>query len=244
MFHSTLLQIVSSPAVTDTLHKAATLPTTATPINGATGENTLSLLQLIMKGGYIMVPIGILSVIAIYYLIERFICIKKASKSDDNFMNNIRDFIHNNNIDAARAFCKNSASPQAKMIEKGILKMDRPLKEVEESMESTGKMEIYKLEKNLNIIAIIAGIAPMFGFIGTIMGVIKIFYNISLADNISIGLIAGGLYEKMITSAGGLIVGIFAFISYHLLNMMVEKISQRMERTSFEFIELLEEPKK
>jgi biopolymer transport protein ExbB len=204
-------------------------------------ETSISLIELLMKGGYLMIPIGILSLIAIYVLIERYMAIRKASHSDNNFMNNIKDFIKNGNIEAARSLCKNSTSPQARMIEKGISRMGKPVKEIEASIENTGKLEVYKLEKNLAVLGIIAGIAPMFGFIGTIMGVIKIFYNISLADNISIGLISGGLYEKMITSAAGLVVGVFAFIAYHWLNIMVDKVIQRMETNSIEFIDLLQE---
>lgn len=227
--------------VVDTVKNAANI---AAPIVNAHKEDTLSLLQLIMKGGYIMIPIGILSVIAIYIFIERYLVIKKASRIDRNFMNNIKDFITNGNMDAAKALCKNSSSPMARMIEKGISRIGKPLKEIEESIENTGKLEVYKLEKNVGILAIVAGIAPMFGFIGTISGVIKIFYNISLADNISIGLIAGGLYEKMVTSAAGLVIGIFAFICYHWINIMLEKVIHRMEINSIEFIDLLQEPTK
>ena len=120
--------------------------------------------------------------------------------------------------------------------------MGKPIDEVESAVESEGRLEIYKLEKNLNFLGIIAGIAPMFGFLGTIMGVIKIFYNISLADNISIGLIAGGLYEKMITSASGLIVGIFAHIAFHYLNSMIDRVSYQIETSAVEFVDLIQEP--
>ena len=226
-------------AVADTTAKVVQSLPAATP-----KVDTISLLDLIMKGGWVMIPIGILSVIAIYVLIERYISIKRSSKVDNNFMNNIKDFINNKNFDAAKSLCKNSSSPQARMIEKGLSRIGKPIKEIEESIENVGKLEVYKLEKNLSILGIVAGIAPMFGFVGTISGVIKIFYNISLADNISIGLIAGGLYEKMVTSAAGLIVGIFAFVGYHWLNIMVDKVIHRMESNSLEFIDLLQEPTK
>jgi len=230
----------TSHLVADTAKRAAAqLPDIASA--AAPKESTISLLELIVKGGYLMIPIGILSLIAVYVIIERYIAIKKASKSDGNFMNNIKDFIKNGNIEAAKSLCKNSTSPQARMIEKGVSRIDKPIKEVENSIENVGKLEIYKLEKNLNILGIIAGIAPMFGFIGTIAGVIKIFYNISLADNISIGLISGGLYEKMVTSAAGLVVGVFAFVGYHWLNIMVDKIVHKMESNSIEFIDVLQE---
>ena len=240
MLSTILLQITQTAgAVQDTMAKAAASVATAA---AAPKEDSLSLLTLIMKGGYIMIPIGILSIISIYILIERFITINNAGKMDKNFMNTIKDFVQNGNMNAAKALCKNSNSPVAKMVEKGISRIDKPIKEVEGAIENVGKIEVLKLEKNLGILGIIAGIAPMFGFIGTISGVIKIFYNISLADNISIGLISGGLYEKMITSAAGLVVGIFAYVSYHVLSMMLDKVVYKMETATVEFIDLLQEP--
>ena len=240
MLSTILLQITQTAgAVQDTMAKAAATVATAA---AAPKEDSLSLLTLIMKGGYIMIPIGILSIISIYILIERFITINNAGKMDKNFMNTIKDFVQNGNMNAAKALCKNSNSPVAKMVEKGISRIDKPIKEVEGAIENVGKIEVLKLEKNLGILGIIAGIAPMFGFIGTISGVIKIFYNISLADNISIGLISGGLYEKMITSAAGLVVGIFAYVSYHVLSMMLDKVVYKMETATVEFIDLLQEP--
>ena len=240
MLSTILLQITQTAgAVQDTMAKAAASVATAA---AAPKEDSLSLLTLIIKGGYIMIPIGILSIISIYILIERFITINNAGKMDKNFMNTIKDFVQNGNMNAAKALCKNSNSPVAKMVEKGISRIDKPIKEVEGAIENVGKIEVLKLEKNLGILGIIAGIAPMFGFIGTISGVIKIFYNISLADNISIGLISGGLYEKMITSAAGLVVGIFAYVSYHVLSMMLDKVVYKMETATVEFIDLLQEP--
>jgi biopolymer transport protein ExbB len=198
--------------------------------------------DLIMKGGFLMVPIGILSVIAVYIFVERYVAISKAAKQDMNFMNKIKDYIYDDKIDSALSLCESTETPLARMIEKGIHRIGRPLKEVEDSIEIVGKFEIYNLEKHLVILGVIAGIAPMFGFIGTIAGVIKIFYNISLANNISIGLIAGGLYEKMITSAAGLLVGILAYIGYHWLNIMVDKVVHKLEFNTMNFIDLLQEP--
>ena len=242
MLSSILLQITTTTgAVQDTLaHAASTVAAVAAPVGPK--EDSLSLLTLIMKGGYIMIPIGILSVLSIYILIERWIIIRKANKLESNFMLTIKDYVKNGNITAAKAFTKSSSAPVYKMIEKGLNRIDKPIKEVESAIEGVGKLEVAKLEKNLNILGIIAGIAPMFGFIGTISGVIKIFYNISLADNISIGLISGGLYEKMITSAAGLVVGIFAYVGYHILSMMVDSVVAKMETASVEFIDLLQEP--
>ena len=189
-----LLQIV-----VDSLTTAAT---------AAKQPQALNLLDLILKGGWVMVPIGILSVIAVFLMVERYITISRASKVDSGFMANIKAMLMDGKADAALSLCRSTNTPIARLLEKGIKRLGKPIKEIESAVENTGKLEIYKLEKNLSYLGIIAGIAPMFGFVGTISGVIKIFYNISLADNISIGLIAGGLYEKMITSAAGLIVGI------------------------------------
>lgn len=205
---------------------------------------SLSLMDLIMKGGWIMIPIGILSVVSVYLMIERFITISRASKIDSGFMASIKTMLLDGKVDAALSLCRSTNTPIARLLEKGIKRLGKPVKEIESAVENTGKLEIYKLEKNLSYLGIIAGIAPMFGFVGTISGVIKIFYNISLADNISIGLIAGGLYEKMITSAAGLIVGIIAHIGFHYLNTMIDRVSFQLESTTVEFIDLIQEPTK
>jgi len=197
-----------------------------------------------MKGGWVMIPIGILSVIAVYLMVERFITINRASKVDTGFMANIKAMLLDGKADSALSLCRSTNTPIARLLEKGIKRLGKPVKEIESAVENTGKLEIYKLEKNLSYLGIIAGIAPMFGFVGTISGVIKIFYNISLADNISIGLIAGGLYEKMITSAAGLIVGIIAHIGFHYLNTMIDRVSFQLESTTVEFIDLIQEPTK
>jgi biopolymer transport protein ExbB len=145
----------------------------------------------------------------------------------------VKQNIFGGKLDAAIALCRNSNTPLGRMLQKGLTRIGRPIKDIEGAIENVGKLEVSKLEKNISILGIIAGIAPMFGFVGTISGVIRIFYNISLSDNISMGIIAGGLYEKMITSAAGLMIGIVAYIGYHIL---------RMETDAVEFIDLLEEP--
>ncbi len=223
-------------AVVDTAKAAANMPTAAAPT-----EAKMNLLELLKSGGIVMYPLAILSLLAVFFLIERFLYIKQAGKTDAKFTDSMRDFLRNGNIDAAKTYCKNTDSPQARIVGKGLNRLGKPIEEIESSMENQGKVEAYKLERNLNILGIIAGIAPMFGFIGTILGVIKIFYNISLANNISIGLIAGGLYEKMITSATGLTIGIFAFLAYHWLNIMVNKAIQRIEVSSIDFIEMVQD---
>ena len=207
-------------------------------------SQSISLWDLVIKGGWLMLPIAILAFVAIFIFFERFFAIKKAAQFENNFIDRIRDYIHDGKIDAALNLCKSTDRPAARMVEKGLKRLGRPIKEIEDSIEIVGKFEIYNLEKNMVILGVIAGIAPMFGFIGTISGIIKIFYNISLADNISIGLIAGGLYEKMVTSAAGLMVGIIAYIFYHWLNVMIEKVVHKLELNAMNFIDLLQEPVK
>ncbi|MBS1623401.1 MAG: MotA/TolQ/ExbB proton channel family protein, partial [Bacteroidetes bacterium] len=145
---------------------------------------------------------------------------------------------------AALNLCRSTNTPIARLLEKGIKRLGRPIKEIESAVENTGRLEIYKLERNLSYIGIIAVIAPMFGFVGTVWGVIKIFYNLSMADNISISLVAGGLYAKMITSAAGLVVGIVAHIGYHYLSAMIDRVSYQIESTAVDFIDLIQEPTK
>ncbi|HRG58413.1 MAG TPA: MotA/TolQ/ExbB proton channel family protein [Bacteroidia bacterium] len=235
MLLSLILQITESATGT-----ATTVPTV---VENATKQDTLSLLDLILKGGYIMIPIGVLSIISIYVLIEKFITIRKAGRVSSDFMKNVKEQIKKGNLEGASSVCKSNPSAVAAVIDKGIARIGKPIKEIESAMEGVGKLEVAKMEKNISILGIIAGIAPMFGFIGTISGVIKIFYNISLADNISIGLISGGLYEKMITSAAGLVVGVFSFVSYHYLNIMIDRTIYKIEANSIDFIDVLQDPK-
>lgn len=239
MIHHLLLQATNAAA---TAVKVVADTTKAIAGQAPAGtEDKMSLLDLVIKGGVIMIPLGILSLISFYIIIERYIVIKKASQTNKNFLDSLRDMLHGGNIEGAKALCKGADNPISRVIGKGITKMGMPFKDVEDSMENAGRLEVYQLEKNLSILGIIAGIAPMFGFIGTILGVIKIFYNISLANNISIGLIAGGLYEKMITSATGLSIGIFSFVAFHWLNIMVNKNIQKIEIASIDFLDTLHE---
>ena len=242
MFYSILLQgATNAAAVVNHVADSAKNAVAGIPLPAATPkQDSLTLWDLILKGGPIMIPMGILSVMTIYFFFERFITIKKASKLENNFMNNIKDYVHNGNMDAAKALCKNSNAPAARMVEKGISRIGKPIKEIEEAMESVGKLEINKLEKNLSVLSLIGRIGPIFGFIGTIAGVIKIFYDISLTDNISIGVISGGLYQKMITSASGLFIGLLAFIGYFILNAMLDKTINKMETASVEFIDMIQ----
>jgi biopolymer transport protein ExbB len=204
-------------------------------------EISMSFLELIMKGGIVMIPIGILSLLSVYFIIERFVYIRQASKIEPNIVNNLRDFISRGDLRAAQAYCKNLNSPAGKVIEKGVNRIGRPLRDIESAMESTANVEVMKMERHMGYLGVIAGVAPMLGFIGTILGIIRIFYSISLTDNISIGIIAGGLYEKMITSGSGLVVGVFAYFGYHILNQMIEKFLLNLEVACNDFTDILSE---
>jgi biopolymer transport protein ExbB len=240
LFHI-LLQAATPTATTAVNAVADTAKAAVASLPVAPAEAKMNLLELVKSGGVVMIPLGILSFLAVFFLIERLLYIQRASKTNPHFIDTMRDFLRNGNTEAAKALCKNTDSPQARIITKGLNRINKSVEEIESSMENAGRVEAYKLERNLNILGIIAGIAPMFGFVGTILGVIKIFYNISLDNNISIGAISGGLYEKMITSATGLAIGIFAFISYHWLNIRVNKAIQRIEVSSIDFIEMVQD---
>jgi biopolymer transport protein ExbB len=225
----------------DTLNKTVA-SNLSLPVQHA--PETTKMIDIIMKGGIIMIPIGLLSIIAVYVFIERYLTIRRHISSDVDFMNSIHEYILNGRTDSALTLCRNTAKPIARMIEKGISRLGKPIKEIEESIEIAGKFEVYDLEKNVQILAVIAGIAPMFGFLGTIIGVIKIFFNISMTSDVSIGTVSAGLYVKMVSSAAGLIVGIAAYIGYHWLNIILNKAIHQLEWNAMNFIDLLKSPSK
>ena len=205
-------------------------------------ETKISLMEMVSKGGPIMIPIALLLLVSIYIFIERLIVISKASKKIPNLLGSANEMVKGGNIANARAMCKNSNTPESLMIEQGIARIGQSFSEIREAMNKTGSNEIAKLEKGMNILNIIGRIAPMFGFIGTIIGVITIFYDISLAKTVEIEIISKGLYQKMITSAGGLVVGVFAFVCYHWLNTRIDKLAQRMEDSQIQLLDSLNEP--
>ncbi len=207
------------------------------------GELTMSYWELAFKGGWVMIPIVVLSIIAVYIFFERYFAIKKAEKVDINFMNKIKDYIHDDKIDSAVTLCQSSENPVAKMIEKGINRIGRPLNDINAAIENVGKLEIYKLEKGLPTLATVAGAAPMIGFLGTVMGMIRAFYDMSNAGaNIDVALLSNGIYTAMITTMAGLMVGIIAFLAYNALVAKVEKVVFRLEANTTEFMDLLNEP--
>jgi len=207
------------------------------------GEIRMSYWELAMKGGWVMVPIILLSVIAVYIFFERFFAIKKAAQIDTNFMNRIRDYIHDGKVENARTLCQSYDNPTARMIEKGVQRIGRPLEDINGAIENTGKLEIYKLEKGLPTLATVAGGAPMIGFLGTVMGMIRAFYDMSMAgNNVDVSLLSNGIYTALITTVAGLIVGIVAYFAYNILVARVEKVVNKLEANTTEFLDLLNEP--
>jgi biopolymer transport protein ExbB len=224
-----LLQIV------DTATKAVSdAAATATP-------DKITLGSLLEKGGWLMYPLYVLFAAAIFVFFERLIAVRKASRIDGNFMSIIRDNIVTGNVSAARSLAKNTDNPVARMIDKGIQRIGKPIDTIEKSMENVGKLEMYKMERNLSILSLIAGIAPLFGFLGTIAGMIQLFYEIN-SKGFELNVIAGGIYVKMITSAAGLIIGLIAFVGHNFLSTQIDKTANRMEAASTEFLDVLLEP--
>jgi biopolymer transport protein ExbB len=208
----------------------------------ATTTQELSLLDLLMKGGWIMLPIGVLLFAAVYMFIERYLYIKSASRMDADLLSKIRDRLRDEDIRGAVDVCQNSRTPIARMIGKGLSRIGSPIRDVESAIENMARVEIYQMEKNLGLLAAIAAIAPMFGFLGTVVGMIKAFFDISISDNISIGVISSGIYTKMVTSAAGLIVGVLAHMLHTYLNNMIDRNVNKMEITAIEFMDILYKP--
>jgi len=200
-------------------------------------------IDLAMKGGWIMIPIVVLSIIAVYIFFERYFAIKKASKFDTGLLEKVKVYITTGKIDAAIALCRSNSNPASRMLEKGISRIGRPLTDVNAAIENVGNLEISKLEKSLPVLASVAGGAPMIGFLGTVMGMIQAFYDMSNAgNNIDVTLLSTGIYQAMVTTVAGLIVGIIAYFAYNILVSNVEKVVFKMEATTSEFMDLLNEP--
>jgi biopolymer transport protein ExbB len=212
---------------------------------GSQGELTLPILDLVLKGGWIMGIIGVLSVIAFYIFFERYFVIGRAAREDKGFMDSIRGFIHEGKLESAKALCVSNKSPIGRMIDKGLSRIGKPLNDINTAIENVGKLEVSKLEKNVAGLATIAGAAPMLGFLGTVIGMIRAFYDMSMAgNNINIELLSRGIYQAMITTVGGLVVGITAYIFYNILVARIEKVVYKLEITATEFMDVLHEPAK
>jgi biopolymer transport protein ExbB len=200
----------------------------------------ISVLGFILKGGFFLIPISILLFYTFYLIIERYLYINKASKIDLHLMKDVRDNLNSGNLDLARSIAERSNTASGSIIKEGILVIGRPIIEIESNMDRAADIEIGEMEKHLGQLGLIAGIAPTLGFIGTISGVIKIFYSISVTENISIGNISGGLYEKMISSGSGLIVGIIAYSAYHLLNGKIDNFALKIQKQILEFVNIIQ----
>ncbi len=211
-----------------------------------TTEVKQNLIDLIVLGGpigiAIVVILLILSVAAVYIFVERWLTISNAGKVDDSFINNIRASVASNNFEGAKALCRNTDTPVARMVEKGLMRIGKPLKDIDAAIENVGNLEVFKLEKNLSTLASISGAAPMIGFLGTVTGMIIAFYKMASEQNVTPDVLAGGIYQALITTALGLMIGIFSFVGYNLLVAKVEKVVYQMERSTLEFMDLLQEP--
>ena len=223
---------------TDTIAKAAT----SLAVEKIANSNEISVLQFILKGGFFLIPIAILLFYTFYVIIERYLFIHRKAKKDQNLLNDISQSLNAGNLEMAVAIAERSNTSAGIILKEGLLTIGRPIAEVESNMERAANIEIGEMEHRLGQLGLIAGIAPTLGFIGTISGVIKIFYSISVTENISIGNISGGLYEKMISSGSGLIVGIIAYSAYHLFNGKIDSFSLHIQKQVLEFINLIQRP--
>lgn len=201
-----------------------------------------SMWDVLIKGGVLMIPLAILFIAAVFFFIERLIAVRKAGKIEDNFMSIIRDHIITGNVAAARSLSKNTEHPVARIINKGIQRIGKPIDAIEKSMDNVGVLEMYKMEKNLSILSIIARIAPLFGFLGTIVGMLQLFKAIAASTEYTPNTIADGIYVKMITSATGLIIGILTYIGHSYLVAQINRVENKMDAASAEFVDILQEP--
>jgi biopolymer transport protein ExbB len=205
-----------------------------------------NIVDIIVSGGWMGIAnvliLLILSFVAVVIFIERFLTINKAGKIDENFINNIRMSVGAGNIEGAKALCRATDTPSARMIEKGLMRIGKPLKDIDAAIENVGNLEVFKLEKNLSTLASISGAAPMIGFLGTVTGMILAFYNMASQQNVTPSVLAGGIYQALITTAFGLVIGIFSYVTYNLLVAKVDKVIFLMEKTTLEFMDLLQEP--
>ncbi len=223
---------------------ADSLATAANTAGEIANEETISIWQMIKDGGwYIMGPLAFLSIIAIYIFIERMLAIGRAGKVEKDFMNRIKDYIHDQKIDSAIDLCRQADTPVSRMISKGISKIGKPMKEISTSIENVGKLEISKMEKGLSTLATVAGAAPMIGFLGTVIGMIQTFHQMKISANgVEIAALSGGIMQAMVTTVGGLIIGIIAYIAYNILVTRMNNVIHGLEASSIEFLDVLDAP--
>ncbi|MDA0972597.1 MAG: MotA/TolQ/ExbB proton channel family protein [Bacteroidetes bacterium] len=225
---------------------ADTTAAAAQALNDMATEETISIWQMIKDGGwYIMGPLGIMSIIAIYIFIERMLAIGRAGKVEKDFMNRIKDYILDEKMDSAIDLCRQAGTPVSRMVGKGISKIGRPMKDISDSIENVGKLEISKMEKGLSTLATVAGAAPMIGFLGTVIGMIQTFHQMKISANgVEIAQLSGGIMQAMVTTVGGLIIGIIAYICYNVLVTRMNKVIHGLEASSIEFLDVLDSPSK
>lgn len=206
------------------------------------GDGYIGFWELLLTGGWIMIPLGIMLLLAIYVYFERSLAIRQAARLDVNFMNIIRDQIMTGNLSAARSLAKNTDNPVARVIDKGLQRIGKPIDSIEKSMNNVGALEMYNLEKNLGMLAVISKAAPIFGFVGTLVGMMQLFSGITTSAEFTPSSIAGGIYTKLITSIAGLLIGLAAFLAYNYLNTQIDKAANRIESATSDFLDILQEP--
>ena len=240
---SFILQITNTvaTAMADTMAQPVA---TGIQTAAALPPNEIHVFDIIAQAWIIMIPLSLLLLMSVYVMVERLLIISKASKKNPTLLASVKDMINNGNLTGARSLCKSVNTPEAIMLEQGISRIGQSMQEIREAMDKSGSAELSGLEKNMSILNITGRIAPMFGFIGTIIGVIEIFYKISVAKTVEIEVISSGLYVKMVSSCGGLVVGVIAFIGYHWLNSRIDRLAHRMEETQIAFLDILNEPSK
>jgi biopolymer transport protein ExbB len=223
--------------ITDSLNKV-----TQHIAGDSNNDGHLSFFELLKMGGWIMIPLAIMLLMAVYVFAERYIAIRNAARIDTNFMNIVRDHIVSGNISAARSFAKNSNHPVGRIIDKGIQRIGKPIESIEKSMDNVGQLEMYKLEKNMGALSVVSKAAPIFGFVGTLVGLMQLFSRINSSNEFEVGTIAGGIYTKLITSITGLVIGLGAYLAYSYLNTQIDKTSNAMEAASSDFLDVLQQP--
>ncbi len=226
--------LLQAQNIVDTLNKAATTQPVA--------PKEMHIIDMMIKAGWVMIPLLILSVATVYVFVERWLAIKKAAQIDDNFMNIIRDNIVSGNVTAARNFARNTANPVGRMIDKGLQRIGKPIDSIEKSMENVAQLEMYKLERNVSILSVISKVAPIFGFVGTLVGLMQLFFNINATGEYELSTIAGGIYTKLVTSISGLVIGLIAYLFHNILHTQVEKAVNKMEASATDFLDVLQEP--
>jgi biopolymer transport protein ExbB len=202
----------------------------------------LSVFSLLMKGGWVMLPLGFLFVATLALIVERWMAINANGKIEQSFVDNVKDFIQQGNLKSAESLCRNQRNAAGRILERATGRIGYPIKDIETTIENASQIELQRMEGNLAYLGVIAGIAPMLGFVGTIAGIIRIFYDISISNDFNISTISGGMYEKMITSGSGLIIGLIAYAGYHLLNMKIDRFALRLQMAASDFLDVLQRP--